>query len=110
MNLGRWWHRSWARIAPPRRLRLIEGDSLPNPLPRRDLVLAREDGEDWCVGFRCPCGCRRAIELLVIPEAKPRWDIKVDEDGAPSLTPSVWLKAGCKSHFWLKRGRVVWCE
>ncbi|TAL35812.1 MAG: hypothetical protein EPN98_05950 [Phenylobacterium sp.] len=110
MNLGRWWRRSWARIAPSRRLRLIEGDSLPSTLPRRDLVLAREDGEDWCVGFRCPCGCRRPIELLVIPEAKPRWDVEVDEDGAASLTPSVWLKVGCRSHFWLKRGRVVWCE
>jgi len=26
-------------------------------MPRRDLVLAREDDEDWCVGMRCPCGC-----------------------------------------------------
>nr|WP_232252247.1 DUF6527 family protein [Pseudomonas frederiksbergensis] len=58
--------------------------------------------------MKCPCGCGRTIELLVIQEAKPRWDVEVDADGFPSLTPSVWLTNGCKSHFWLKRGRVTW--
>ncbi|WP_366917114.1 DUF6527 family protein [Pseudomonas rhodesiae] len=58
--------------------------------------------------MKCPCGCGRTIELLVIQEAKPRWDIEVDADGLPSLIPSVWLTSGCKSHFWLKRGRVIW--
>ncbi|WP_313710354.1 DUF6527 family protein [Pseudomonas sp.] len=58
--------------------------------------------------MKCPCGCGRTIELLVIQEAKPRWDITVDADGLPNLNPSVWLTSGCKSHFWLIRGKVVW--
>ena len=89
---------------------MIEGDSLPKRLPRRDLVLAREDGEDWCVGMRCPCGCGDQIELLLIKEAKPRWDIALTASGQPSLSPSVWRRTGCKSHFWLRRGRVEWCD
>lgn len=40
MRLARWFRRNWARIAPRRKLRIIEGDSLPARLPRRDLVLA----------------------------------------------------------------------
>ncbi|MEA1099712.1 DUF6527 family protein [Escherichia coli] len=24
------------------------------------------------------------------------------------MYPSVWLKDGCQSHFWIKKGRVVW--
>lgn len=109
-KIARWWRNTWARVGPHRRLRVIEGDSLPPRLPRRDLVLAREDGEDWCVGMRCPCGCGRTIELLLIPEAKPRWDISVDSTGRPTLSPSVWLQRGCRSHFWLRGGRVEWCD
>jgi hypothetical protein len=60
--------------------------------------------------MRCPCGCGQGIELLLVKEAKPRWDISVDPSELPSLKPSVWLQAGCKSHFWLRRGRVEWCD
>ncbi|WP_236000503.1 DUF6527 family protein [Bradyrhizobium uaiense] len=60
--------------------------------------------------MRCPCGCRQTIELLLIREAKPRWDLSVDPAGRPSLRPSVWVQTGCRSHFWLRRGRVEWCE
>ena len=101
--------RTWDRYGPTRRLRVVAGDSLPARLPRRDLILARDDGQDWCVGFRCPCGCGQTIELLVIPEAKPRWDLRVNAEGRPSLSPSVWLNSGCRSHFWIRDGQVRWC-
>lgn len=110
MNIWRWWRDLWERVAPARRVHIIEGDSLPATLPRRDLVLARDGDEDWCVGLRCPCGCRSTIELLVVPEAKPRWDLAIDKKGRPSLSPSVWRKTGCRSHFWLRAGRVRWCD
>ena len=97
-------------LAPARTLQTIAGDSLPPTVPRRDVVLARADGEDWCVGFRCPCGCGRTIELLVIPEAKPRWDVQADTKGRVTLHPSVWLRDGCKSHFFVRKGRIKWCE
>jgi hypothetical protein len=110
MTRLRWLWRILARVAPPRRLRIVDGDSLPKCLPWRDVVLARDGDDDWCVGMRCPCGCGRTIELLVIAEAKPRWDIGVDRKKRPSLSPSVWLQEGCRSHFWLKVGRVRWCD
>ncbi len=97
-------------LLPPRRLIVVKGDSLPPEMPIRAIVLARDGSEDWCVGMQCPCGCGRTIELLVIDEAKPRWDYKVDADGLPSLHPSVWLNNGCCSHFWLKKGRIHWCH
>ena len=97
-------------IAPARRLAVVEGDSLPDSLPFRRLVLARQDDEDWCVGMRCPCGCGRKIELLVIREAKPRWDLEIDAFGRPTLAPSVWLHDGCRSHFWIRKGVVDWCD
>lgn len=104
-----WWRKLLARLMPRRRLSIVHGDSLPEKLPAWNLVLAREDGEDWCVGMKCPCGCGAKLELLVLPGVKPRWDIVLD-DGYPSLRPSVALRRGCRSHFWLRKGKVVWCE
>jgi hypothetical protein len=110
MRLPLWWRRLVSRFAPPRRLRIVEGDSLPKRLPWRDVVLAREEHEDWCVGMRCPCGCEQTLELLIIREAKPRWDLSINAAGLPSLKPSVSRRTGCRSHFWLRDGRVDWCE
>lgn len=110
MTILRLMLRCWDAVAPPRRLHIIEGDSLPKRLPLRDIVLARDDQEDWCVGMRCPCRCGRHIELLVIAEAKPRWDVEIDAKGRPTLFPSIWLKNGCRSHFWIQRGKVKWCD
>ncbi len=109
-KVRRWWRNTLERFSPRRRLKIIEGDSLPAQLPRRDLVLARENSEDWCVGMRCPCGCGHIIELLVVREAKPRWEVKVNTNGLPSLSPSVWLQKGCRSHFWIRDGQVFWCQ
>ncbi len=105
-----WWRRLKARLLPARQLKIVKGDSLPSVLPRRDILLARDGDEDWCVGLRCPCGCGRNIELLVIRETAPRWELNTDAKGLPTLKPSVWLQTGCRSHFWLRHGRIQWCE
>jgi hypothetical protein len=92
------------------RLRTVQGDSLPRILPHRTVILARDDEEDWCAGFLCPCGCGRKIEVLLIKEAKPRWDLTVDKRRRPTLHPSIHLNDGCRSHFWIRAGRIVWCR
>lgn len=106
----RWTRKTSDSFGPERLTQIISGDSLPPKLPKRDLVLARDGDEDWCVGMRCPCGCGINLELLVIPEAKPRWDLTIDALQRPTLSPSVWVQRGCQSHFWLRQGRVKWCE
>lgn len=110
MSLMSWVRRLWDRYGPARRLVLVEGDTLPTSLPKRDLVLARDDGDDWSVGMRCPCGCGETIELMILEEARPRWDVSLNASSRPSLHPSVWRRTGCKSHFWVKDGRIHWCD
>ena len=60
--------------------------------------------------MRCPCGCGETIELLVLDGAKPRWDVLIDKKNLPTLHPSVWRQTGCRSHFWVRKGRINWCE
>jgi hypothetical protein len=74
------------------------------------LVLARDGDQDWAVGLRCPCGCGQRLEMMLLKEVKPCWDLSVDRHGHVSLHPSVWLREGCKSHFWLRSGKIVWCD
>lgn len=93
-----------------RSVMLVEGDSLPPQMPIRSIVVTVEDEEIWCVGLKCPCGCGYTIELPIIKEAKPRWDLNINLQNQISLYPSVFLKKGCKSHFWVKNGKIIWCS
>ncbi len=58
----------------------------------------------------CPCGCGTALRVNLRPEAEPYWTWDVQRDGAVTLSPSVWRKGGCRSHFFVRRGRVEWCR
>lgn len=101
-----------AAPAPPqlRKTIFVEGDELPAELPPFDIIVAREDGVLWSAGMICPCGCDRRIEVMLLDGVKPRWDLTVDEQGLPTLKPSIWVANGCRSHFWLRRGSIEWCH
>ena len=86
----------------------MKGDVLPTTIERGKLVRLVDDGEDWSVGMLCPCGCGETIELMLLSCVAPRWDLQVDARGRPTLYPSIWRTVNCKSHFWERRGRVVW--
>ena len=110
LRTAREWFRSLFNREPkPRGIVYFEADELPQELPAFDIAVAREDGTLWTAGMRCPCGCGRRLEVMLLPEVKPRWDLRVDDEGRPTLHPSIWLKDGCKAHFFLRSGIVEWC-
>ena len=110
ISIWRWIVR-WLRPVPaPIALQYVEGDDLPGRFSERTLVVARDHGELWVAGMICPCGCGRRVELMLLRGVKPRWDLIVGGDGLPTLHPSVWVKDGCRSHFWLRRGQIQWCD
>ncbi|WP_419192496.1 DUF6527 family protein [Engelhardtia mirabilis] len=57
----------------------------------------------------CPCGCGEEIQLNTVG-GHPRWSVEVEIDGTVTLAPSVWRKAGCESHFFLRSGAIQWCS
>ena len=105
-----WWRRMRAALAPRRSLKIVQGDILPEKLPHWNLVVARDGDEDWSVGLWCPCGCGQRLEMMLLKEVKPRWDLSVDRRGRVSLHPSAWPREGCKSHFWVRSGKIIWCD
>lgn len=63
----------------------------------------------WCCVFLCPCGCGGRCHLSLVEGHSPRWRIEHHQDGTVTLTPSVLWAGGCRSHFFVRQGRIVWC-
>ena len=99
--LTAWWRSDLIAID-------VHGDELPSRIARRHLVRMIDEGEVWAAALVCPCGCGDVIELSLSPESKTFWKLSID-DGRPTLNPSVWRNSGCRSHFWVRRGRIRWC-
>ena len=91
------------------RLRTVRVEELPlNPSPKEVYVLG--EGENfWFVALLCPCGCRGILQMSLLPGANPRWHLIQHDDDSISLEPSVWRKVGCRSHFFIRRGKIIWC-
>lgn len=58
----------------------------------------------------CACGCReKVVTGINTPEwRKDAWELSFN--GGPTLHPSIGnQKFPCRSHYWVKAGRIVWC-
>jgi len=86
----------------------VEDD--PDVLLTRRVYLIGEGEAPWAAALVCPCGCGAVIKLSLLPTDSPRWSADVDIDGAVTLRPSVWRTKGCRSHFVLWRGRIIWAK
>lgn len=110
-NLGRWLRRRFIalhRWLQP--LTAFETDDLPDQLKANQVYLVGEEGIWWSAAMVCPCGCRAKIQLSLVEKDRPRWRALVEPTGVITLHPSVWRTKGCKSHFSVIHGRIVWAR
>jgi hypothetical protein len=82
----------------------------PNALPAGRLVVVRDNGLEKAACLRCPGGCGAKIILSLSPKRLPRWRVRLDWLGRPSIEPSVRQLNACRCHFWIRSGRVEWCQ
>lgn len=94
-------------LNPPYRTQIVE-EALPRELRPRVLYVVQEDGFKEQAALLCPCGCRRTLHLNLLPDERPCWTLTRHNDGTSTLHPSVWRKKDCGSHFWFRRGRILW--
>ena len=83
-------------------------DELPDVLAHARLYLIGEGPRPWSAAMLCPCGCTAVIQLSLVANDTPSWRARRHFHGAVTLHPSVWRTKGCRSHFHLRHGRVVW--
>ena len=97
-----WWRGLLAALSPARSLRIVEGDTLPAKLPWRNVVLARDGGEDWSVspstirsdraGLRAASRPRHHIGArLIIASSVPRAGTRA-RSCRPAPTPKASLR------------------
>lgn len=104
---GRWLR---ARLYQPRPLWTQHLEELPDALRSGVVYVLGEGRYRWSVTTLCPCGCGAVLQMSVMREGRPRWQLEEHEDGTISLHPSVWRKEGCRSHFFLRHGWIIWCD
>ncbi|WP_448478058.1 DUF6527 family protein [Pseudoxanthomonas mexicana] len=97
---------SWSTRWLPYRGAVCANEELPSRLRWRTLYFVGVPA--WKVAFACPCGCKDVVELCLMESVKPHWQAHVDGAGRVTLNPSVWKKHGCKSHYFIRQGRIVW--
>src|SRR5271156_4562751 len=69
-----------------------------------DFVIVRSGNFTKWACFRCPCGCGEKIALSLATNRRPAWKVTTDRLRRPTVEPSIWQRAGCHSHFWIKKG------
>lgn len=74
------------------------------------LYVVGSPAEPFQAVMACPCGCRDSIWMDLIPGDGEYWKLRRERNGRATLSPSVWKTDGCRSHFWLRDGRVRWCD
>jgi len=102
---------SWFDRILGRDLWTIESSEEVPDVPRfRRVYLIGETDMPWSAAFLCPCGCGELVQLSLLPDDKPSWIASGATGGLASLHPSIWRIRGCRSHFFIKEGKVIWAK
>lgn len=88
---------------------VIRAEEEPDELEQMQVYAVGEGEHLWHISMVCPCGCGEKLSLNALPDDSPRWTLE-ERCGVPSIRPSVWRQVGCRSHFFLKHGRIEWCR
>lgn len=102
----------WLRIInQPDLLALIVSDH-PSPVsikPGYIYIVGGQGYRKWAY-FRCPAATDEIIQLSLMPNHRPKWEIAIDLLNRPTVNPSVRQLEGSYAHFWIKMGCIEWCE
>ncbi len=85
-------------------------EELPEIILNRNIHIVGVKNNPWVIAFNCPCGCNKLIQLNLLVDGEDTWSFKVNKKGKINIYPSVWRKVGCKSHFFIRKSKVVWVK
>lgn len=103
------WRRLRRRLFGQPKLKTAFVEELSDELDGDILYVIGENGHWWFAAVRCPCGCDAILHMNLLPDARPRWKLTLHYDKTATLHPSVWRTKDCRSHFFIRKGRIEWC-
>jgi len=62
----------------------------------------------WQMVMLCPCGCKAVLHMNLMEGEKPCWSYDIGKTGLMTIRPSIHRIVGCKSHFFIREGKVTW--
>lgn len=71
-------------------------------------IVGNAQFQKWAI-MQCPCGCNEQLTLSLMKKHRPNWDVDVTNQKT-TLSPSVWKNEGCRSHFFLRKGKIEWVK
>ena len=86
-----------------------EGEELPEKIAKKEVFVSGTLERNWVIVMICPCGCGDKIYLNTLQSEQPYWKITHNTKGL-SILPSIWRSKGCKSHFFLSKGKIIWAQ
>lgn len=90
-------------------VQFLMGHPVPNTIQSGVVYIISDSGFlKWAI-FRCPKHEDEIIQLCLMEKRRPRWAVKTDLLGRPTIHPSVRQLEGSFAHFWIKAGHVEWC-
>lgn len=87
---------------------VIRADDVPDVLESHKIYIVGRSPYLCRVAMLCPCGCGETLHMSLLSDMRPYWTLTIHKDATVSLWPSVWRRVGCRSHFFLRRGRILW--
>jgi hypothetical protein len=83
-------------------------EDVPDKMRDNTVYLISNQGYIWQCVMLCPCGCGESLYTNLMDDFDPYWKYVIEEKTI-SLKPSIDRLVGCKSHFFLTRGKISWC-
>lgn len=108
-QVARWWRRRRRRLRLSQVQLIASATQVPGKLAAGEAILVGTHGAlKWLV-LGCPCRCGEVHWVSLMPSDRKRWSAVLSEAGLLTVDPSLWSATHCRSHFWIREGRVDWC-
>lgn len=89
---------------------VVDDDDIPDQIANDVIYKVGLPDNNWLAVMNCPCCCGAKLELNLLTDSySPRWTLVESTNGGATLSPSVNRIVGCKSHFFLRGGEIIWC-
>jgi hypothetical protein len=85
-------------------------DEVPNTLDSKIIYIIENKGYRWKAVMICPCGCNKILHMNLIKDYNPSWKFEINKKKTITLHPSINRTVGCKSHFFIRKGKVIWTK
>ncbi len=106
-KIAEWFSKQYDLYAS-RKLKFELVDDFPEVIPEKKILVLSEGYEPDSLAFKCPCGCNSDIYLNLLEDAEPRWNFIITKNGNITISPSIWRKIDCRSHFFIRDGKIEW--